>query len=343
MRILKSMASSLLHTAESPSAIRALLSDGLAGVVDVIREELDSPLPEVQRLVDHVAGYHGKMLRPSLALLSAALVDHTFEPGSERFKEVVTIGAVIEIIHLATLVHDDVLDLSPTRRGGPTVNALDGNELAVILGDYLISKAFELCSRLPKRGDSHTASRVGQIASMVCEGEILQLSNRGNLDLPAHTYAAIIERKTAALIAVAAEQAVIHTIAPTVDRWRAQAGDVFDLAADLGAAFQIQDDVLDLTGTQDEVGKPLGVDFELGKLTLPLIHYRDAGGDVHALIGKSRADVVEAVQSAGALGSAHAEAQRRVNSAIKRLEGFADSPARAYLISVAHTVLNRTA
>lgn len=340
--MLLAMAPSLLDTTKAPQSIEELVRAGLEDVIRIMREELDTPVPEVQRLVNHVEGYRGKMLRPTLALLVALLVDSEFSADSDRYREIVTVGAVVETIHLATLVHDDVLDLATTRRGGPTVNAMDGNELAVILGDYLISKAFEMCSRLPTRGDAPTSTRIGQIASMVCEGEILQLSNRGNYDLREETYRAIIERKTAALIAVAAEQAAVHALAPKHQAWRTDSSELFNIAMDLGAAFQIQDDVLDLAGSQSEVGKPLGVDFALGKLTLPLIHYRDVGGDLETLIGQDQAAVLTALQDSGAISSAHAEARMRVNRAKAKLNSFEDSPAREFLLSIASAVVERS-
>src|SRR3954454_12621037 len=153
--------------------------------------ELNSEIACVNTLVKHVSRFRGKMLRPTLVLLTGAAC-------GELTPAHTVIATVVEMVHMATLVHDDVLDEAELRRQGATINHLRGNEAAVLLGDYLISHSYHLCSSL----ESQLASRmIGRTTNIVCEGELLQLDNRGNIDLDEPTYTQIIERKTASLCA----------------------------------------------------------------------------------------------------------------------------------------------
>src|SRR5688572_17604631 len=163
----------------------------LAAVARRFEQELTSDLPCVNALVKHVSRFRGKMLRPTLLLLSG-------KACGELTDAHVTLAAVVEMVHMATLVHDDVLDEAELRRKGATINHLRGNEAAVMLGDYLISHSYHLCSSL----HSQLASRlIARTTNRVCEGELLQIDNRNNLDLSEETYLEIIARKTASLCA----------------------------------------------------------------------------------------------------------------------------------------------
>lgn len=321
---------------------RVDLDAALARVAACFHDQITSDLPQVDNLCRFVERYRGKMLRPSLAILSslAAAPERTTQV-SDR---VITIAAVIEMIHIATLVHDDVLDDADTRRGGPTINRLHGSEAAVIFGDYLISQSFHLCSGL---GDQGIALRVGEVTSTVCTGEMLQLSHRGNPDLDEATYFAIIERKTAALIAVACELGAKAAGAPEADQKR-----LWSFGIRLGNAFQIQDDLLDLTGAESVVGKPLGKDFEKGKLTLPLIHFlrsaptseREAVRErvrVGAPMGDARASLAERLEAAGSIAYARAAAERLIAEAKADLAGFPPSQSQGALIALADAVIAR--
>lgn len=234
------------------------VSEHLAEVVRAFDAELWSDQPFVRELCERVRSYRGKMLRPTLLLLSARAC------GGVR-REHVVLAAVAEIVHVATLVHDDVLDDADIRRGGATINRLHGNEAAVLLGDYLISHAYHLCSSIQSQ---HAARRIAATTNVVCEGELMQVANRGNWELGEDEYFEIIRRKTAALTAVCCELGAHFADAP--------AERVEQLAAygnDLGIAFQIVDDLLDLTSTEAETGKSLGRDADMGKLTLPMIQF----------------------------------------------------------------------
>src|SRR5881296_714456 len=178
-------------TATTLAGLTECIAPHLAAVDVRFREELVSELPCVNMLVKHVSRFRGKMLRPCLVLLSG-------KACGELTDAHVTIATVVEMVHMATLVHDDVLDEAELRRKGATINHLRGNEAAVLLGDFLISHSFHLCSSL----DSQYASRlIGATTNRVCAGELLQIDNRDNIDLDEPTYIEIISRKTASLCA----------------------------------------------------------------------------------------------------------------------------------------------
>src|SRR3954470_2537446 len=257
------------------------MTSGLASLTDCIRpqleaverlfhEELSSDLACVNTLVKHVSRFRGKMLRPCLVLLTGKACGELTEAHN-------VIATVVEMVHMATLVHDDVLDEAELRRKGATINHLRGNEAAVMLGDYLISHSYHLCSSL----ESQFASRlIARTTNQVCEGELLQIENRNNIDLDEQTYLKIITLKTAVLTAACC------TLGATfggADEQRVNALQTYGLS--LGIAFQIQDDILDIVGDTSTVGKTLGIDIEKGKMTLPMIHFlRTAPAEHRALL-----------------------------------------------------------
>lgn len=317
------------------------LDAALARVVARFHEQIASDLPQVDLLCRFVERYRGKMLRPSLAVLAASVV----RPAAADVPDpVITVGAVIEMIHIATLVHDDVLDDADTRRGGPTINRMHGEEAAVIFGDYLISQSFHLCSGLNEQA---IALRVGEVTSTVCAGEMLQLSNRGNADLDEDTYFSIIDRKTAALIALACELGARVAGASEADQHR-----LGSYGRRLGMAFQIQDDLLDITGAEEVVGKPLGKDVEKGKITLPLIHFLRHGPAqerqamrerirVEQPLNGSRPALHSRLERAGSIAYARAAAARLVAEAKAELASFGPSGAKDTLLALADAVIAR--
>ncbi len=311
------------------------VTETLDRVIEVFDEELDSDLPFVNRLTEQVRRYRGKLLRPRLLLMAARVA------GDIR-REHVVLAAVVEMVHMATLVHDDVLDEADLRRRCHTVNNLVGNEGAVLLGDYLISHAYHLCSSL---GSTHAARRIAAVTNTVCEGELVQIQQRGNLDLTESQYLEIIRRKTASLTSVCCELGASFA--------GADADMVNRLAAyglDLGMAFQIVDDVLDLTGTEPQIGKNVGRDADLGELTLPLIRFLGGApaGDRAALIdvlSNGHPDRTARVRSLLAdscyLDQVLDVARGYVDSAIARLADLPDSEAKSCLLSAAEFVLSR--
>lgn len=319
---------------ESLLEIDAPISAALRSVVEAFDAEVRSDIPFLSRLLDRLRGYRGKLLRPRLVLLTAEAV------GGIR-REHIVLAAVVEMVHSATLVHDDVLDEADIRRRGPTVNRLIGNEGAVLLGDYLISHAYHLCSSL---NWPHASRRIAAATNTVCEGELMQVARRGDFALSQEEYLEIVGRKTGALTGVCCELGA--------EAAGAERGLVEQLAAfgmDLGVAFQIVDDVLDLTASEDETGKSMGTDADLGKPTLPIIRFLSRATEADRrrlveLLSGGTETIREArrmLENAGAMSYAMGTAGEFVRSAIRRLAGLPDSPAKEQLAAAAEFVLHR--
>jgi octaprenyl-diphosphate synthase len=307
----------------------------LADAERIFQEELESRFPFVQHLVDHCADFHGKRLRPALVLLAGRACGHLTPAHS-------VLAAVVEMIHTATLVHDDILDEAMVRRHAATVNAEWGNETAVLLGDYLFTHAFHLAASL----DSTRACRwIGAATNRVCEGEMQQVHHRGNFELDEAAYFAIIEGKTAELTAVscrlgASYAGATEATVAALDRY----------GRDLGIAFQIADDVLDLWGEERVTGKSLGTDLEKQKLTLPLIYLLrllkpEVAAEVRRLLAEARADhrrlIRPYLESTGAIDRAWQRAKYHVKQALDALDCLPDSDARSVLRNLAQYVVRR--
>ena len=328
----------VLALADRRGALGEVLRERLAATVVVMERELAGASGPMHDLVVHVERYRGKMLRPTLVHLSG-LAAGGLTPGHDMA------AAVVETIHLATLVHDDVLDDAEIRRRGRTINALHGNEAAVILGDYLIASAFHLCSAIEDQG---VALRVGAVTKTLCEGELLQLHHRDDFDLSEEDYYRIIERKTASLIELAAELGA--ALAGADERVRSALG---RFGRWLGIAYQVRDDLLDLMGEQPIVGKDLGKDLDKGKMTLPVIHHlRHAGADERArtldLLGElaagrphDRAPMQAALRSTGSIEAAQASASACLGKARACLAELPETPARGLLDDLAEEALRR--
>ena len=313
----------------------APVEQSMSRAVQILDRELQSALPFVNGLCERVRAYRGKMLRPALLLLTAKSVGNVREDHY-------TLAAVVEMVHLATLVHDDVLDEAEVRRRRPTVNSMSGNEAAVMLGDYLISHAFHLCSSL----DSQYASRlIGHTTNVVCEGELMQIHHRGNYDLSEREYLQIIRRKTAALTGTCCTLGARCAGADT------------DLVAALtrfgvhaGMAFQIVDDILDLVGSERAMGKTLGRDVDLGKPTLPVIHYlANAEPAARAALiqtlqgspSEARSRIAAVLRESGSITGAVSIAREYVRQALAELEALPESAARSSLAAMTEFILQR--
>ena len=304
----------------------------LADVGKAFERQLASDLPPVNTLCRHVERYRGKMLRPTMVFLCG----QAFGPVGERH---VIVAATCEMIHMATLVHDDVLDEAEVRRKGHTVNHLRGNEVAVMLGDYLISNAFHLCSRA---GDPALNLRLGEVTNTLCEGELVQLSHREDLSLDERTYFEIVRRKTAVLIGACCELGARLSGAP-----EESVAALRRFGEGLGIAFQVQDDLLDLSGREDVVGKSLGRDLEKGKLTLPVIIHLARGTPVQrertiaAIRARDGAALLAELTAAGALAEARSRAMAMVDAARKELALVPACPARDALDAAALAIVQR--
>lgn len=336
--------------------IHQRLEAEMADVQARFAAEVMSDLPCVNQLVSHVERYRGKMLRPMLVLVSGMAVTpesrlHAADSSDIR-PSLATIAAVAEMIHIATLVHDDILDEAETRRQGATINHLSDNETAVMLGDYLISHAYHLCSSL-KRPEISTA--MARATNVVCEGELLQLANRNNWSLDEGTYYEIIKRKTASLCAVCCELGALLASGQRCDGLESY-------GLNLGIAFQVVDDLLDVTGETRTVGKTLGRDVQKGKLTLPAIHAL-AHGDAstkrellalledHASLDRQKHGLEPAVverlrnllNRTGSVDYAYGQARRIIEQAKAGLAGLPNLAAVKLLSDAADAVVTRRA
>ncbi len=234
----------------------APIADELAASEELLRGELTSDDPFVDGLVKHAFRLGGKRLRPALVLLSGKAI------GSLS-RDHVVLAAVLEMIHTATLVHDDVLDEASIRRHRETINAKNDNEASVLVGDFLFTHSFYLASSLQT---TYACRTIGRSTNIVCAGELRQINSRGNFDLTEAEYLSIIEAKTAELCACCCRLGGHYAGATTAVE------DALDrYGRNLGIAFQIADDMLDLVGDEESMGKSLGTDLEKQKLTLPLI------------------------------------------------------------------------
>jgi len=336
----------VLGAIEIPEEL-AKTATGVHDALTLVRDQIDAALapesPALAELCGHVSELHGKMLRPVFTLLSGLATDPgvSAAPGAPIIKA----AAVVEMIHVATLVHDDVLDDADVRRGARTLNRLRGNEAAVMLGDYLFAAAYRLCASI---GDATLAERVGEVCMRVCAGELLQLDHRENWSVTETDYDAIVEGKTGALLGGGAELGA--RIAGADDD---SAAAMFSIGIDLGVAFQIRDDLLDLLADTEQSGKTSGLDAATGKATLPIIHHLahappETRGDTLRMLDHAakrepdRRGLVLALRSSGSIQHAESEAERRIDRAVRRLEHRSESPARSLLILLAQAVLERT-
>ncbi len=313
----------------------APIREDLATAQRIFDEELSCDLPFVNDMCDTVRSYRGKMLRPALLLLSGQATGRITTHHH-------TVAAVVEMVHMATLVHDDVLDGADHRRKKPTIAATEGNTAAVLLGDYLISHAFHLCSSLPS---TQASRRIGAITNIVCEGELMQNQRRGDLELSEHDYLEIVRRKTAALTAISCELGA-HLAGADPSTVKA----MYEFGEQAGIAFQIMDDVLDLIGDADVVGKTLGRDLAQGKLTLPFIHALEHVDGPHRTISTRVLDgappatpteIVKRLQASGSIDYAVSWAKKHVDSALLQLEPLPESDARQSLVRLAEFITGR--
>lgn len=320
---------------------------GLVKVTDEIEGALSSDVPAVAELCKQVEQFRGKMLRPTLVLVSGAACGISIEEPPPE--ELLKLAAVVEMVHMATLVHDDVLDEAEIRRRAQTINDKAGNESAVLLGDYLIAASFRLCASL---GDPEPSRLIGKVSMELCEGELLQLQNRDNLSIDEPTYYEILEGKTAALVGACTR---LGSRSGGGDESVQNAMDSFGRS--IGVAFQVQDDLLDLLGNEEVVGKSLGRDLKKGKLTLPLIHHlaslqpesRTASLTLLEEASETRGNgapantkqLIEALKSTGSLDYSRASAESLIGRAKDALTVLDNSPARAVLELLADAVLTR--
>jgi octaprenyl-diphosphate synthase len=234
----------------------ALAAGDMARANALITERMASQVPVIPALADHLIAAGGKRLRPLLTLAASRLVGGNGDAGPK-------LAAAVEFIHTATLLHDDVVDVSNLRRGRVAAHLIWGAASAVLVGDFLFARAFEL---MVETGSMRALAILAHASSVIAEGEVLQLTSSNDLTLPQETYLKIIEGKTAELFAAAAEAGAV---AAGADERQAEALRIYGL--NLGLAFQLVDDALDYGGATEALGKNAGDDFREGKVTLPLL------------------------------------------------------------------------
>lgn len=302
----------------------------------ILLTELQSANPYVRDILQHSTRFRGKRLRPILLLLTAEA------SGGIRHEHKV-LSAVVEMIHLATLVHDDVLDDAETRRHVATVNARWNNETSVLFGDYLFTHSFHLAASL---GTTHACRMIGRATNIVCEGELSQIKERGNLDLQEDEYFRIIDGKTAELCALCGHLGAFYAaaelnIVQNMERY----------ARLLGMAFQIADDVLDLMGSERKTGKSLGSDLDKQKLTLPLIRLLKQLPDADAvavrqLLGHpdetTREKLTPYLERTDALAYTHQRAMQFAQDARRQLEVLPNSRSKRILSDIAEFAVQRS-
>ena len=316
--------------------LEPVLRDDLPAVDRVLRESLSSDVALIRQVAEYLIAGGGKRLRPALVLLAAKACGY---PGTHHH----TVAAAIEMIHTATLLHDDVVDESALRRGHATANAMFGNAASVLVGDFLYSRAFQLMVTVD-------SMRVLQILSdstnVIAEGEVLQLLNSGNPDLAEAAYLDVIRRKTAKLFEAAAQ---IGAVLGGADA--ATEGALARYGMKLGTAFQLIDDVLDYSGDLAAIGKSLGDDLAEGKPTLPLIRALQVGSaaDVALIRGALSAGrleefepVLDVLTRSGALAYARRCAEAESADAAECLAAVLDSPARTTLLNLSAFAVTRT-
>ncbi len=316
-------------------SIKELTSAEAAAVDHLILDELSSDVVLINQIGHYIVGSGGKRLRPMLLLLSAKALDYT---GSSH----ITLAAVIEFIHTATLLHDDVVDDSDLRRGKDSANAVWGNAASVLVGDYLYSRAFEMMVRTDTMRVMEVLSKT---TTAIAEGEVLQLLNCNNPATTEEKYLEVISRKTAILFSAATRLgAILAGSSEEIEEKLAQYGQ------HLGNAFQLIDDALDYKASKEELGKNLGDDLAEGKPTLPLIYAIQNGSKSEsetirqAITNGERSafnEVYAIVQSTNAIEYTEQRANEEAEKAIAALDILKDSDFKQALISLARFSVQR--
>ena len=316
-------------------AIQNLIDHDMQEVNAMIHKRLRSDVVLVNQLGHYIVNSGGKRLRPILLLLSARAFAYQ---GTYH----INLAAVVEFIHTATLLHDDVVDASELRRGRQTANSLWGNEASVLVGDFLYSRAFQMMVEVQ---NMRVMEILSEATNIIAEGEVLQLLNCHNPETSEADYLHVIRSKTAKLFESAAQLGAVISQQP---REYEQA--MIAYGSHLGTAFQLIDDVLDYSATTEEMGKNVGDDLAEGKPTLPLIHALRQGTPAQQEIlreaiaqgGKENiTEVINALESTDAIGYTARSAQGEANRAIAALKELPPSPYVEALYSLAHFSVSR--
>lgn len=304
-------------------------------VNQLIMEQLNSDVPLVEKIGQHIIESGGKRMRPLLVLLASKALSYDNQDHA-------LLAAIIEFLHTATLLHDDVVDTSDLRRGKATANAKWGNAPSVLVGDFLYSRSFEMMVKL---GDMKIMDILSKSTRVIAEGEVMQLMNVKNPNVSEDQYMQVIQAKTAQLF-----EASSHSGAVLANANPEQEEALRLYGHHTGMAFQLVDDVLDYVGNAEDLGKNVGDDLAEGKPTLPLIYTMQNGTDEQAQLIRSAirkggtenlADIIDIVQSCGAIDYTNQKAREHVDGAKQAISKLPDTPAKHALNALAELALSR--
>ena len=315
--------------------INELTAQDMAGVNAAILEQLNSDVQLINQLGYYIVSGGGKRIRPMIAVLAARAVGYE---GNAH----VTIAALIEFIHTATLLHDDVVDESDMRRGKATANAAFGNAASVLVGDFIYTRAFQMTSL----GSLKVLEVMSEAVNVIAEGEVLQLMNVNDPDITEENYMRVIYSKTARLFEAAAQcSGILAGCTPEEEKG------LQDYGRYLGTAFQLIDDLLDYNADGEQLGKNVGDDLNEGKPTLPLLHAMHHGTPEQAQMIRTAIEqgngrhllepVLEAMNACGSLEWTRQRAEEEADKAIAALQVLPDTPWREALIGLAHIAVQR--
>ncbi|YCI28842.1 octaprenyl diphosphate synthase [Erwinia sp. PK3-005] len=316
--------------------INELTAQDMAAVNETILSQLNSDVSLINQLGYYIISGGGKRIRPMIAILAARALGY-------EDKQHVTIAALIEFIHTATLLHDDVVDESDMRRGKATANAAFGNAASVLVGDFIYTRAFQMMTSL---GSLPILALMSEAVNVIAEGEVLQLMNCNDPDITEESYMRVIYSKTARLFEAAAQSSGILAGAT-----EAQEQGLQDYGRYLGTAFQLIDDLLDYSADGQTLGKNVGDDLSEGKPTLPLLHAMRHGNPQQTAMIREAIEqgngrhllepVLEAMRQCGSLEWTRARAEQEADKAIAALQSLPETPWRSALEALAHMAVQR--
>ncbi len=316
--------------------INELTAQDMADVNATILEQLNSEVSLINQLGYYIISGGGKRIRPMIAVLAARAVNYTG-------KQHVTVAALIEFIHTATLLHDDVVDESDMRRGKATANAAFGNAASVLVGDFIYTRAFQMMTSL---GSLRVLALMSEAVNVIAEGEVLQLMNCNDPDITEESYMRVIYSKTARLFEAAAQSSAILAEATPEQEKALQ-----DYGRYIGTAFQLIDDLLDYSADGQTLGKNVGDDLSEGKPTLPLLHAMRNGNPEQSQMIRAAIEqgngrhllepVLETMRQCGSLEWTRQAAEHEADKAIIALKTLPESPWRSALEALAHMSVQR--
>ncbi len=318
-------------------SIQNLVAEDMEGVNEAIRQYLHSDVALISEMANYIINSGGKRMRPMLAVLCARACGYS---GQKHY----LVAAIIEFIHTATLLHDDVVDESSLRRGNQTANAIWGNETTVLVGDFVFSRAFEMMVDV---GEMRVMEILATASNTIAEGEVMQLLNCNDPETTEERYMMVIQSKTAKLFEAACQLgAILAGQNKSIEQSCAAYG------MHIGTAFQLKDDLLDYQASPDDMGKNMGDDLAEGKPTLPLIHaLKNSDEKTAALIrnaitngGKENMDeILEAIENSNAISYTEKIANQQAQHAKQKIECLADNKFKQALLNIVDFTISRNA